>query len=148
MAKLDKLRINQASRRFKELRESYAQAQIKDGWIHYVRQALGISQQKLAERSGLSKSTVSQAESREKKGQLTLETLRKLAAAMECDFVYAIVPKADPMDILKKQAASKAQSRLHRADTHMTLEDQRVNTQYQGRVELLAAELLEKGKVW
>ncbi|OFZ55974.1 MAG: hypothetical protein A2428_09505 [Bdellovibrionales bacterium RIFOXYC1_FULL_54_43] len=71
-----------------------------------------------------------------------------MANAMECEFVYAFVPKTDIDELLKQAARAKAKRTLASADVHMTLEDQRVEQSLEERVELLASKLLEKGDVW
>ena len=50
--------------------------------------------------------------------------------------------------MLKKKAMEKAKRSILRADTHMSLEDQKVQDELDGRVERLAEKLIEKGKVW
>ena len=39
------------------------------------------------------KAAIAQAERGEAKGKVTIETLKRMAEAMECEFVYAFVPK-------------------------------------------------------
>lgn len=138
----------QLDRRAKILRKLIPEAQIRPGWITYIRKVLGISLSNLAKRAGVSKPTVAQAERREADGKVTLGTLKKMAHAMECDFVYAFVPKKEVKALLRDQAMKKANEILQRADTHMLLEDQRVKTSSKERLERIAEQLLEKGDVW
>ena len=51
-------------------------------------------------------------------------------------------------DILKKNALIKAKRILLKADTHMGLEDQKVEQDLEQRIERLATTLIEKGDVW
>ena len=104
--------------------------------------------QKLAERAGVSKATVAQAERGEAKGKVTIETLNKMAQAMECEFVYAFIPKSSLRDIIKENALKKAKGLIRNADTHMALEDQRVKEDLSARTKMLAEALIEKGDVW
>jgi len=67
---------------------------------------------------------------------------------MECEFVYAFISKVDIDELLKKKALEKAKQILSRADTHMTLENQRVEQNFQDRLERLANILFDKGDVW
>jgi F0F1-type ATP synthase membrane subunit b/b' len=67
---------------------------------------------------------------------------------MECEFVYAFIPRESLKTTLTKKAYEKASEILKRADTHMTLEDQKVEGDINQRVERLAKSLLEKGDVW
>ena len=71
-----------------------------------------------------------------------------MARAMECELVYAFIPKKDIDELLKKQALEKAKRILSTADTHMTLENQRVEQSVQDRLERLVKKLLDTGDVW
>jgi predicted DNA-binding mobile mystery protein A len=113
-----------------------------------MRQALCMTLSTLAKATGLSPATVQQIEKREKVGKVTIETMRKIAAAMECEFVYAFVPKQDLSEFLKKKATTKATRIVREADVHMTLEDQRVSEDIKDRIERIAEDLLAKGDIW
>lgn len=145
---IDSLALIQIERRLKPLRKLVNNTKLRMGWIHYIRVALGMSLKTLAKRAGSSISTVAQSEKREAQGKVTLETLRKMAAAMDCEFIYAFVPKDDIQSILKKRALEKAKKILTQADTHMTLEDQQVRQDMKERVERLAEKLITDGDVW
>lgn len=148
MKLLDRLGMNQVERRLKKLRQSFKDTTIRQGWVRYMRQALGMTLNKLAKRSGLSIGTVAQVERSETVGTVTINTLKKMAKALECEFVYAFVPKDDLDTILKKAAIKKAAQVLSTADVHMGLEDQQVEQSLEERIHRLADELIEKGDVW
>ena len=148
MKPLNKLALTQVERRLKTIRTAFTETRVRPGWIKYMRQALGMTLQKLAERSQISKATVAQAERREAQGKITIETLKKMANAMECEFVYAFIPKNTIQSLLKEKAMEKAKRILLKADTHMTLEDQQVQQEMKARIESLANTLIEEGDVW
>jgi predicted DNA-binding mobile mystery protein A len=148
MKPLDNLALAQIERRLKVIRTAFREAKVRPGWIKYMRQAIGMTQQNLAERVKVSKATVAQAESGEAKGKVTVDTLKKMAEGMECEFVYAFVPKGTISAIQKEEALKKAKRLLLKADTHMTLEDQRVERDLNNRIEDLANTLIKKGDVW
>ncbi len=148
MKTFDNLALSQVERRLKSLRLSFSSARVRPGWIHYMRRALGITLQKLAERAGVSKASVAQAERGEAKSKVTIETLKKMAAAMECEFVYAFVPKKPVKILIRNKALEKAKRILLKADMHMTLEDQRVVENLKMRIERLADTLIKKGDIW
>ena len=54
----------------------------------------------------------------------------------------------DDIDAIKQQARNKARVVLGRADTHMVLEDQRVEERFEDRVEQVADRLIEIGDIW
>jgi predicted DNA-binding mobile mystery protein A len=145
---IDKLTIKNAQKRRIELIKGIQQMKVKPGWIKYTRSVLGMTLKDLAKLAGLSLPTVSQAERREAEGKVTIDTLKKLAEAMECEFVYAFVPKQDILDLIHKKAIEKARRTILKADTHMSLEDQKVTEDLKLRIESLAEKLIEKGKIW
>ena len=148
MKPLDRLAISQVNRRLTSIRKAFKEARVHPGWIHYMRLSLGMTLKKLAERTGVSISTVAQAERGEAAGKVTIATLKEMAKAMECEFVYAFVSKVGIDEILRKEAIKKAKKILSTADTHMILEDQRVDQKFEDRVKRLADKLLERGDVW
>ncbi|MBI4405706.1 MAG: helix-turn-helix domain-containing protein [Deltaproteobacteria bacterium] len=148
MRSVDLIAQAQLDRRAAVLRKSIQQTQVRPGWIHYMRHVLGIKLAKLAKRAGVSLSTTAQAERREAQGRVTLDTLKKMANAMECDFAYAFVPRKKVKDILKDRATEKAREIVLKADTHMALEDQKVSVALRERIERVASELIQKGDVW
>lgn len=145
---INKLTLKNAQKRRESLLKALSAMQVKPGWIKYTRSVLGMTLKELASRAGLALPTIAQAERREAEGKITIETLRKLADAMECELVYAFVPKDDIAELLRKKAMEKARRTILKADTHMSLEDQKVTEELQFRIEMLAEKLLEKGKVW
>ena len=118
------------------------------GWIHQMREALGLTLAKLADLCDLATPTIAQAERREAEGKLTVETLRKTAEAMNCEFIYMFAPKSDMHEFIHKKAYQKAQRILTRADFHMSLENQKVQSDLEGRILKLQKKLIDEGKVW
>jgi transcriptional regulator with XRE-family HTH domain len=57
-----------------------------------MRKALGMSGAQLARKMGVSRALVSQAESNEVSGNVTMKTMQTMAEAMGCRFVYAVLP--------------------------------------------------------
>lgn len=143
-----KLAMQQIERRLKNLRLIAKDAHVHTGWIGYMREALCMTQSILAKAAGLDQTTVQQIEKRESAGRVTIQTMRKIAAAMDCEFVYAIIPKQDLAEFLKKKALTKAARIVREADVHMTLEDQKVSEDMEERVERVAEDLLAKGDIW
>ena len=94
------------------------------GWIKAIREALGMTTRQLAARMGAARSRVTAIEKAEVNGSTTIKTLREAAEAMNCTFVYAIVPTSTLDDILRDQAAKKADVELARHHHTMRLENQ------------------------
>ena len=55
------------------------------GWLRAVRQALGMTTRQLAKAVGVTQAAVVDAEGSEAKGDITLTTLQRYAAALGCD---------------------------------------------------------------
>ena len=94
------------------------------GWIKAIREALGMTTRQLAARMGAARSRVTAIEKAEVTGSTTIKTLRETAEAMNCTLVYAIVPTTTLDEILRDQAAKKADVELARHHHTMRLENQ------------------------
>jgi predicted DNA-binding mobile mystery protein A len=117
----------------------------KSGWVRAIREAIGMTTAQLAERIGIQQSGVTLLEQREITRKVSLETLQRVAQAMNCELVYALVPKENLEKIVDEQAAAAAKEILKRTIHTMNLE-----LQGAGRAETvlhheeLAAELKNK----
>lgn len=66
---------------------------LRKNWLRRCRRALQLSIKEVARRAGVNPRTVGQIEVREENGDVTLKTMREVADAMGCEFVYGIRPK-------------------------------------------------------
>ena len=96
----------------------------RKGWIRAIRDALGISTRQLGDRLGVSKSRITRIEQDEVGESLTLKTMRRIADALDCVFVYGFVPRKTLEDTLRNQAIQVAKKRMSRVAHTMALEDQ------------------------
>jgi predicted DNA-binding mobile mystery protein A len=144
----DKLHLAQVSRKVEGLREVFKDTKVRPGWIRYMREALGMKVKDLARLTDLSSNTITETEKREAEGKVTIQNLRKMAHAMDCELVYAFLPKEEIGELLESKAYEKARKAIMSADTHMTLEDQKVSSDTEERIQRLAQKLIEKGDVW
>ena len=116
-----------------------------EGWLRTVRRALGMSGSQLARRRGVTKSRISRAEQDELTGSVTIKTMRSMAEAMNCRFVYAVVPDREIEEMIKKRAVQKAREQVKSASTHMALEAQTLSDdQLSFEIDRLASEIVEK----
>ncbi|HEY9789304.1 MAG TPA: mobile mystery protein A [Candidatus Obscuribacterales bacterium] len=119
---------------------------LRRGYIREIRDALEMSSFQLAERMGISRSSVKQLEESEQSESITLKSLRRAAEALGCDLVYALVPKTSLDDIVKRRAHEKAQDLSAGVERTMALEQQTAGTSdTQEMVAELADEILRKG---
>ena len=94
----------------------------KAGWIKTIRNALGITAQQLAKRLGVTRRRIVQLESAEVDDAVTLHAMKAAANAMNCEFVYAIVPKTSLKNILEARAKQIATERMKHVAHSMSLE--------------------------
>ncbi len=78
------------------------------GWIKTVRVSLGMTLQQLANRLSVTKQNVSEMESREAEGAITLNRLREAANALDMNLVYGFVPKDGSLDHLIDRKSQSA----------------------------------------
>lgn len=104
------------------------------GWLRSIREALGMSGKQLGERLEVSQPRVVQLEKDELSGALTLKTMRQAAEAMDCVFVYAVIPRTSLEDTMHRQARKVAAKRLSRTSHTMLLEDQMVSNDEQQKM--------------
>lgn len=116
-----------------------------EGWLRTVRKAIGMTGPQLASRLGISKVQIAKTEKREIDGGVTLQTMKKMAEAMNCRFVYAVVPEEEIKQIVKAQAFKKAKAREKVASTQMALENQALDRdRLDAQIERIANEIMEK----
>lgn len=124
----------------------------KEGWIATVRKALGMSGAQLAQRYGVGRARISQAERSERVGGITLKALEGIAESMNCRLVYAVIPKDGSIEeLIAKQAQRRANAVVDRAKTHMALEAQSLPEEgNQEQIDSLAEELARTmpGHLW
>ncbi len=115
----------------------------RTGWIRTLRKALGMTTQQLAQRLGVNRSRVVKIERDEVDEALTLHTLKKTAAALNCKLVYALVPNAPLPQLLAQQAEKIARKQAMKIDHSMTLENQQTTPQaLQTQINFLKDQLL------
>ena len=95
-----------------------------EGWIVTIRKALGMSGAQLARRTGVTKAAIYQAQRNEPEGAITIKQMEKIAQALGCRFVYAIVPDDSVAETVRQQARKKAEALVQRASSNMALEKQ------------------------
>jgi predicted DNA-binding mobile mystery protein A len=112
--------------RFKEMGPAKQFAPPVRGWIKAIREALGMSTAQLAQRLGVRQPSVVSIEQSEAKGTIELATLRRIAEALDCTLVYALVPNKPLEDTIRERARLFARRRQEPVEHSMTLEDQKV----------------------
>ena len=118
--------------RFRDLGPATRYASPVRGWIKAVREALGMSTAQLAKRLGVKQPSVIALQQSEAKGTIELATLRRVAEALDCTLVYALVPNQPLEAIVRDRARTFARRRLEPVEHSMLLEDQQVTAKDAG----------------
>ena len=83
-----------------------------DSWLRAIRVALGMTSRQLAARLGVSEPAVRGAERAEMDGSVSLATLRRYAAGLECELAYVLLPPATSLrSMLQDRAAALCRAR-------------------------------------
>ena len=134
----------QLNKRLNSLRES-SFTRPPRGWIKAIREALGMTTRQLARRIGVGQSRVVDIEKAEISGSITLNSLNRVARALDCKLVYALVPRESLDTMVEKRAMAIAKRRVNAARHTMALEDQSLDeVDEREQINRLARELSEK----
>lgn len=147
-SKEQKVITKQVSKRLEELRALKGVTKGINSWIHYVRQGLGMSLTQLAARVGVAQSSISSSMKLEEEGRITINKLKEIANALECDLVYGFVPRKPLEDIIHDQAVKKTLHLMEETETHMSLEDQKVSSDKNERLQYLVEERIYSKYLW
>jgi predicted DNA-binding mobile mystery protein A len=120
--RLSVIQLRQLEERLEKLRDIAALEAPQDGWVRTLRQALGMTTEQLASRMGVTRQAVLQLEAAERKRTATLTSLRKAADAMDCEVVYAIVPRGSMNQVLVRQGRKQAERHIQRISHSMKLD--------------------------
>jgi predicted DNA-binding mobile mystery protein A len=120
------------------------------GWIRSLRTALGMSATALAKRLRVSHSTLAGYEKAEQSGRIQLETLRRIADALDADLVVALIPRKSVQATLRDRAEAIARDEMQAVVQTMRLEDQEVSARATNQeFEQLVQDLVrEPRKLW
>ena len=119
------------------------------GWVRTLRDALGMTSGDLARRMGVHPSRVSAIERGERERTLKLDTLGRVADALNCDLAYALVPRSSLDGMVDAQARLSAIRHLRNVMAHSRLEDQEVTPDdLEAQIADLAAEFRQRRDLW
>jgi predicted DNA-binding mobile mystery protein A len=117
---------SQLDERFRKLGPARRYAPPVRGWIKAIREALGMSTAQLARRLKIKQPSLVQLEQSEAKGTIELRTLRRVAAALDCTLVYALVPNKPLEAMVRDRARAFGLRRREYVEHSMLLENQKV----------------------
>ena len=131
--KLPHLRLEQLDRALSPYAVLAGKPAPRDGWLRAIREGLGRSLRVQAQRIGITAPTLLQSESAEAQGRISLEQLRRLANALDCELVYVLVPRQPLMRSVEEQAEHLARQEILGVTHSMGLEAQRPSDDFVDR---------------
>src|ERR1700675_3227910 len=138
------LRLNQLDRSLEPFVGSHSVSRPQRGWLRAVREALGITIREIARKMRKTPQTVASFEKSEAADRITLQTLRHYAEAMDCELVYAIVPKNGSLkQLVETRIRAKAERDVRAVEQTMALEDQATHG-IQDKIERETKRMLKK----
>jgi predicted DNA-binding mobile mystery protein A len=108
------------------LRQLTLKPGIGASWIRTVRTQHNIQGKQLAKKMRVSPARISVLEKDEQRGAVTLKMMQKAADALDCTFVYALIPKSQQ---------HQAKPRIHLDSAHMKGDKERQLTDLQKQYE-------------
>ena len=144
MKEQDLLRLQQLEQTVQSYRKLIDAPMPSGGWVRAIREALGMTNVQLAKRlKKRAPQTIEDMQKSEVTGTIQLQTLRKLAEALGCRVVYAVVPPKPLSEMRRDRARAVARRRLQAVSHSMKLEAQGVNPKEEERqMDLLIQKLL------
>lgn len=119
------LKIEQLSKKTRELKGLVNLGIPPTGWIKAIRLAIGMSARQLGDKLHITRQGVQEMEKREKDGAITIQSLREVARTLDMNFVYGFVPKDGTFEALIDRKARELATRIVlRTSQSMQLEDQ------------------------
>ncbi len=124
---LSSLQLSQVDQRLAPWRRMANDVPPRGGWLRAIRKALGMSAAQLAGRLGVAQQAIVNFERNEAAGKITLQSLQRVAQALDCRVVYAVVPN-NPLVQMRRARAQALADQLVRPVAHsMKLEAQGVS---------------------
>ena len=122
------------------------------GWLRTLREALGMTRTQLAARLAITPPSVLDLERSEARRRITLESLDRVAKAMGCRLVYAVVPEDGSLEEIRERRAREVANTLLGSTSHsMKLEAQGVSDSERKRQRKMLIDTLLRGsprKLW
>jgi predicted DNA-binding mobile mystery protein A len=122
---LYRLRLSQVERALEPFEAIRGRSAPPGGWLRSIRESLGRSLRSQAAMVGVAPATLHKSERSEAEDRITLAQLRKLAEGLDCELVYALVPKRPLHDMVEARADFLARKEVMGVTHTMILENQR-----------------------
>ncbi len=113
------------------------------GWINTIRTTLNMTMAQLGGKLSMTRQGVRKIEESEANGTITINTMKDVAAALDLQLVYSLVPKNGTIDdLVEKKAMELAKKIVLRTHQNMKLENQGIgDDKIEETIKDLAAEI-------
>ena len=119
------LRIKQLARLMENVSIPRGNQRPQRGWIAAIREVSGVSLRELASKLGVRHQSVAALEKAEAEDRVTLKHLRQAAEALNCELVYALIPKKGTIrDLAEAKIREEVSERVLAVEHTMALEEQ------------------------
>ena len=119
------LRLSQLARSLSAFTTAKQESRPQRGWLRAIREGLGLTLDHVGKQLGQSRRRIQEFEDAEARDRITLHSLRRVAAAMDCELVYAIVPKSGTIaELAERRARAEAEEDVRDVEHTMALENQ------------------------
>jgi predicted DNA-binding mobile mystery protein A len=120
-----------------------------EGWLRTNRKALQMPAKIIMQKAGIKKSELYRLEKAEVEGTLTLNKLKIMANAMDCDFHYTVIPRDEIKTLIKHKARLHAIKLVNNANIHMQLEAQNTSiAQVELQIDQVTQQLIQEMPEW
>jgi predicted DNA-binding mobile mystery protein A len=119
------LRLSQLARTLATFETAKQEARPQRGWLRAIREGLGLTLENVGKKLGQSRRRIQEFEEAESKDRITLHSLRRVAAAMDCQLVYAVVPKSGTItELAERRVRAEVAEDVLDVEHTMALENQ------------------------
>jgi predicted DNA-binding mobile mystery protein A len=149
--KISKLTRIQLDKQLSNIKHALSFTRPVYGWIKTLRNALGMTSSQFAKRMGITQARASAIEKGEIEDSLTLKTVKEAAEALNCRFVYFLLPEKKLEEIVKDQAVRFVKNNTKSVAHSMTLENQGIIPEdIDDFIKIQAEEAMQKksNKIW
>ncbi len=122
------LQLVQISEKFKSFKAIPSWVKSLGHWssqLKNIREALGMTQKQLAKRANTTQQSIARLEKNEVSP--SIDTLSKLANALECELVIGLIPKNNITKTVEEKAQKKAKNLVEQSTANAAMELQKPN---------------------
>lgn len=113
-----------------------------EGWVHTFRTAIGMSLKQLGKKLGITAQGAKDMERREMDGSITLQKLREIAAALDMQLFYGLMPNEGSLErMVEKRALQLAKEIILKTMQSTSSESNEINEKIITAIEKFAEKI-------